>query len=444
LHDGAAVFINRIIQENVYSSFNASFVTTLLGPRRVGKSMLVQHFIQQHPDCLWVLLNLDDRLLRDQIEQQKLRELIQVAAKQIIGGDRKIWVAIDEAQKCPAIFEQIKILYDEYKDDKDVIKFILTGSGQLSLHQLSAESLAGRVCIFRVHEFVLREAMQLFNPAYQVVSSLADKILRTDFAPPAFKIDECLFWYKESLLALSELLVFGGFPEVLQSATKNSKQQYLSNYLQTYLEKDIRDLETIFDLRLYNNMMRILAEQTGSQRSEQAIAESLCCSRDTLNKYRGFLIATLLYEEIYPFIGSSLRQLVKSPKGYLLNNGLISNLTGIDDFAVLEKTALIGHRLENWLLNELKVRLSLIAERSEITYWRTRGGAEVDFVVRIGSDFVCPFEVTYAKKIQAKKIRNLMSFLAEEPKAQWGYYVYLGDFYCDIAQKIVFIPAWAM
>lgn len=438
------MFINRIIQENIYQSFASPFVTTLLGPRRVGKSTLVQHFLDNHTEYCWVKFNLDDRALRDDLEQQKLRMLIQQAAKQHIGEKQKIWVAIDEAQKCPAIFEQIKIIYDEFKD-QNVIKFILTGSGQLSLHQLSAESLAGRVHIFYLHEFSLRETIQLFNPQYTEKKSVLDKILGHEFTSGCGqKADEFLLWGKEARQVLNELLVFGGFPEVLQSESLDLKRQYLANYLQTYLEKDIRDLATISDIKLYKNIMRVIAEQTGSMRSDREIAESLQCSRDTLNKYRGFLAATLLYEEVYPFIGSSSRQLVKSPKGYLLNNGLISNLTGIDDLAVLEKAGLVGHRFENWFLNELKIRLSMQPSQSEINYWRARSGAEVDFVVRIGSGLVYPFEVTYARIPQSKKIKNLMTFMEQESQAEFGYYIYMGEFKVDLNKKIAFIPAWAV
>ena len=77
-----------------------------------------------------------------------------------IGENKKIWILIDEAQKCPSLFDQIKMLYDQFKD-KNSIKFILTGSGYLHLHQLSAETLAGRIELFYLREFGLRETLAL-------------------------------------------------------------------------------------------------------------------------------------------------------------------------------------------------------------------------------------------------------------------------------------------
>ena len=116
----------------------------------------------------------------------------------------------------------------------------------------------------------------------------------------------------------------------------------MSNYLQTYLERDIREISTISDLSLYENLMKVMAEQTGSIREDQKVVDVLRCSRNTLLKYQGYLMATWQYIEIEPYIGSTLKRLVKSPKGYLRNNGLISYFTGNKDLALLAQTGLIG------------------------------------------------------------------------------------------------------
>jgi predicted AAA+ superfamily ATPase len=189
--------------------------------------------------------------------------------------------------------------------------------------------------------------------------------------------------------------------------------------------------------------MDIIAEQTGSVRQDKTITEALGCSRDTLKKYRGFLLATLVYQEVYPYIGSVLKRVVKTPKGYLLNNGLISYLTGLEDMAILQKSGLIGHRFENWFLKELQIWLDRKSARSAIYYWRTAGGAEVDFVVQ-KKPWIFPFEVTYSNRIQDKKIKNLRRFMQEEPKACRGFYIYLGEYDYDPDAQIYFLPAWAI
>jgi predicted AAA+ superfamily ATPase len=438
------MYITRSNQRVIYQSFDSPFVSALLGPRRVGKTTLVHHYAQQHSKNKWVFLNMDDRAERARIEKNELKAVIQEKAEQQIEKNLKIWVAIDEAQKCTALFDQIKLLYDLFKD-KNAIKFILTGSGFLTLHQLSAESLAGRLDLHYLREFNLEENLSLKHPERNL-----DKESLLDVAcdnGDIKKIEEyvaaCAPLRKLTEETLNEQLIWGGFPELLRSQETSVRHRYLSNYLETYLEKDVRAISTISDLNLYQKLLEITAEQTGSLRQEKEIIEALGCSRDTLKKYRGFLSATLVYKEIYPFIQRSLKRLVKSPKGYLFNNGLISYMTGIYDGKILEKTGIIGYRFENWFLKELQIWLDRESRRTGIYYWRTSGGKEVDFVVE-KKPAVFPFEVTYSDRKQDKKIKNLSVFLQEEKNAEKGFYIYRGDFHYDKKLKICFIPAWAI
>lgn len=436
------MYSERANKSIIESSFTRSFITAILGPRRVGKTILVQQYAQKNPQNDWAFLNMDDLHLRLRVERGELRDLIQESSQKLIGGESKVWAVIDEAQKCPLVFESIKILYDQYKD-KDKIKFIITGSSVLSLHQMSAESLAGRIELYHLREFSLQESMSLKEASFPRLS-IFDHIGDEDSPKQIEKIIKTLKPFKPSLEnALSFQLQWGGFPELFNIETDDGKLTYLNNYIQTYLEKDVRAIETITNLALYRNLMEILASQTGSVREEKAIVDSIKCTRDTLKKYRGFLEATLLYRDIYPYISNPLNRLVKSPKGYLMNNGLISALTGIYQLQVLIKSGLIGHRLENWFLNELSVWLAREPLRSEIFFWRKQTGAEVDFVVEKKPN-VTPFEITFNSTIDERKVRNLVNFLKEEPKAKWGFYIYRGDFLIDAEKHICFIPAWAI
>ncbi|MFQ5730088.1 MAG: ATP-binding protein [Waddliaceae bacterium] len=429
----------RINRKPIQSSFATPFVSCILGPRRVGKSTFVIHYSKQHPERVWVFLNMDEMVQRTRVRNQELEAMIIEDARQKIGGEHKLWVVIDEAQKCPELFDQIKVLYDKYKD-RDQIKFILTGSAILSLHKLSAESLAGRIELHYLSEFTLRESCH-----------------KQDFRVPLTSIlDTIDSWTEEALHEivretspfkalleeqLEKHLLWSGLPEVLDCPTEMAKISYLNNYIQTYLEKDIRAVETITDLHLYRNLMDIIAEQTGSVREDKKIAQALGCTSDTLKKYRGYLKATLFYQDLFPYIGRTLKRIVKSPKGYLLNNGVISVLTGLNQLLVLEKSGLIGHRLENWFLNELNTWLARDPRRSNIHYWRLRSGPEVDFVVERKPN-VYPFEVTCGTIPDRKKVRNLLKFMTAEPRASWGFYVYRGPYHVDTSNRIYYLPAW--
>jgi hypothetical protein len=432
--------VPRINQAAINNSLLGPFITAILGQRRVGKTFFIKHYAEQFPDYCWVFLNMDDMQQKKRIENGQLSTLIAEHAKQNIGSGKKIWIAIDEAQKCPELFDQIKMLYDFYKD-QDKIKFILTGSALLSLHKFTAESLAGRIELHFMQEFTLREIAYFYEPTIPMDSAF--DLLHAADAPSL--LEELIYNltpFKPALeKALQQQLVWGGFPELLGLVTEESKIVYLNNYLQTYLEKDVRAITTITDLNLYRNIMDIVAEQTGSLRDDKRITDSLGCTRDTLKKYRGYLEATLFYQDIYPFINSTLKRLVKSPKTYLLSNGLISILTGLTDIILLEKTGMIGHRLESWFLNELNTWGARMPSRHTIDYWRTSSGREVDFILT-KKPYIFPFEITYQTQIDQNKVKNLKLFLQEEPKASWGYYIYRGDFKISHEDKIIFLPFW--
>jgi uncharacterized protein len=189
--------------------------------------------------------------------------------------------------------------------------------------------------------------------------------------------------------------------------------------------------------------MKICAEQTGSLRDDKKIIEALHCSRNTTHKYRNYLQSTLQYTEIFPYIYSTTKRLIKSPKGYITNNGLVSYLTGIKDLSILKTTGLLGHRFENWFLNELQTWQDTVPAHHMIYFWRTTTGIEIDFIALSGSQTI-PFEVTYSTQIPMKKVKNLLSFMQNEPKAKIGIYVYMGEFKIDETNKIIFLPAWML
>lgn len=439
------MYISRVIEPYIEFSLKSSFVTTILGPRRVGKTSLVKHLLTQLDDIKHCELNLDLMQIRDRINKLELKSLIEESCQQKIGGKYKLWVSIDEAQKCPALFEQIKIIYDGYKDT-DKIKFILTGSAHLSLHQLSAETLAGRIEQYYLQPFTLRETSRLklaeisVKSILNIINSTEAAILPEAINAEIVELAPCKPLLKTSL---QELLIWGGLPEIINEQDINAKKRYLYNYIDTYLEQDIRKIETVTDLNLYKNLMDIVAQQTGSLRDDTKLLQVLGCGRDTLKKYRGYLQATLMYIEIYPYISTVINKLVKSPKAYMLDNGIISNLTGISDLNILTTTGSIGHRFENWFLQELRAWMAQFAERNEIYFWRLASGVEIDFVVTKKPN-VYPFEVTFGIIAEHRKINNLKKFLKDNPDIAWGFYIYNGEFAVDVANKIIFIPAWCI
>ncbi len=437
-------YVIRVNEKFFFESFERPFVSALLGPRRVGKTTLVEFYMRLDPEKKWVHLNMDVSSQRAKVANEELAVMIEQEGLQRIGGPKKLWVFIDEAQKCPELFDQIKLIYDTHRGTNH-IKFILTGSAHLNLHKLTAESLAGRVELLNLREFNLREMALL---QHRELSLPYDGALDIIFNSKSFEALQENFlairpFQKVLHSSLENHLIWGGLPEAIEQPSDKTRLSYLGNYLQTYLEKDVRAIDTIGDLSLYQNLMKISAELTGSTRNDKKIAEALHCSINTLAKYRNYLLATLQYTELFPFIESSIKRLVKSPKGYLINNGLISYLTGIYDLSILKATGLIGHRFENWFLNEIQTWLDTQAERHHVYFWRTAAGAEVDFVIALGNHII-PFEITYSSHIEVKKFNNLKSFMHSASRVSLGIFCYMGPLSFDKESNILFLPAWML
>lgn len=205
-------YTTRTQENRLFQAFTSPMITGILGPRRVGKSTLIEHYCAQHPTITLVQFNMDKMLERERIQAGFLEDMILTAVQRHFVPNHRIWVTIDEAQKCPELFEQVKLLYDRYKD-QDVIKFILTGSALLELHRLSAESLAGRINLYYLSSFNLKETVHLKHNI-TLPSTCFDLIQSNEFNEEQWHAyyhsirpyTSCL---KESLNAL---LIWGGLP----------------------------------------------------------------------------------------------------------------------------------------------------------------------------------------------------------------------------------------
>ena len=199
----------RINADILIESLEHHFITAILGARRVGKSTWLQWIMAQHPERQWIVLNMDILSQRDKITASGLHNEIEKKALQKIGTGEKLWVVIDEAQKCPELFEQVKVIYDSFKDT-NTIKFVLTGSASLDLHNLSAESLAGRVELLHMREFSIKEAAMYQHS----LKSTGDSVLEAIVNEPDSVADiiEQASPYQDILQqALDFQLIFGSF-----------------------------------------------------------------------------------------------------------------------------------------------------------------------------------------------------------------------------------------
>ena len=227
-------YVQRTLENRLFEAFAGPMITGILGPRRVGKSTLLAHYLEQHPKITTVQFNMDKLAEREQIRKGLLEQMILTSIQRHLQSNQRVWIIIDEAQKCVEVFEQIKLLYDRYKE-QDAIKFILTGSALLELHRLSAESLAGRINLYYLSSFNLFESAQLtglIQPPSIFDLIQGDEINKAQWQSYFYSLTPYVHRLKE---ALDELLIWGGLPESIILTSATEKLDYLGNYLQTYL-----------------------------------------------------------------------------------------------------------------------------------------------------------------------------------------------------------------
>jgi len=437
------MFVTRLFQSKIFRAFENSFITLLLGPRRVGKSYLVAQYFKEHPQNHLVSLNLDSLELRLALESGNLESVLENRLGKKLGElSTKLWLVVDEAQKSGALFDQVKLLYDRFKDSGR-FKCILTGSGSLSLMEASAESLGGRVFSYELLPFVLEESFRLRNGEQEIARPFSELILGSD----PKKIEECVLSLqpKQNLLqdCMREQWVWGGFPEVLQSKDSEERKIYLSNYRQTYLEKDIRSLEQVGDLKKFNQLLELLAFQVGSLRQDKKVYDALGISPQTLAKYLSILEATFLYYELPPFIRTPFKRIFKANKSYLVDNGLLSYLRGIYQLDLLQGSDAIGAWFENWTIGSVKSILNSHFSDPRVYFWKTTGHVEVDLILEF-ENHVIPIEIKYSQKPDRKKTKHLKSFLREENRAKFGMIIYNGPYQYDSEERILYFPAWLL
>lgn len=347
-------------------------VVTVIGPRQSGKTTLVQAVF---PDKPYVNL-----------EALDLREMAQLDPRSFLEKypDGAI---LDEIQRVPSLLSYIQVIVDQTQKEG---LFILTGSHQLELHQAISQSLAGRTALLRLLPLDCRE--------------LSDAGIE---------------------LPLDELLLKGGYPRIYKDNLDPVKAY--RNYLQTYIERDVRQLVHIKDLSQFQRFLRVVAGRVGQILSYESLANDVGISSKTVKEWLSILEASFILILLQPYFENFGKRSIKSPKVYFTDVGVVSSLLGIETVAQMERDPLRGNLVENFVLLELmKARLNAGLE-PELYFFRDAHGHEVDIIFRSAHELV-PIDVKAAKTFHSAFVKNLDYFQALCPeRACRGGIIYSGS-----------------
>ena len=317
-------------------------VWLFLGPRQVGKGSLLRRCAE--PDRQ--IVNLDDLATRGRAHRDPA----------LFAADLRLPLLIDEIQYAPALLSAIKQLADRPTTPPGAIW--LTGSQSFEVMHGVQESLAGRVAV-----------LNLFG--------LSDEEKGTAPTTP-----------KEAF----ERIWSTSFPKLQGVSGTDAVDLYLSSYLQTYIERDVRELLGIQKRREFEIFVRMCALRTGQVLNTVEIARDAGISPNTAKEWISLLEDSFLIRLVHPHHTNRTLRMIKSPKLYFLDAGLAAWLAGWRDPETLRLSPLAGAIYEPQVFGELLRHYRHRARKVDITYWRTRDGEEIDFLVEAAGR-ICPIEV---------------------------------------------------
>ena len=364
--------IERDIARELLASAREYPVVTVFGPRQSGKTTLAQ---MTFPEKLYY--SLEDPDLRMAAETDPRGFLSNLPAGSIL----------DEIQRFPQLLSYILGIVDRVKING---MFILTGSHQPELHQSVSQTLAGRTAILNLLPFSLTELRNY----------------RVNWNP-------------------FELIVSGSFPRVHEDKLKPVR--FFNGYLQTYIERDVRALLNVKDLRPFQQFLTLLAGRIGQIINYSSLSNDVGVSATTIKNWISALKASFVVFELPPFFENIRKRVVKSPKIYFSDVGLAAYLLGIETVDQLYRDPLRGGLYENLMILEiLKVRLNK-GKRPELYFYRDSHGNEVDLLIRLARTLI-PFEIKSAATFTPDFLRGIENFASVVGgRCGPGFVLYNGD-----------------
>jgi predicted AAA+ superfamily ATPase len=318
-------YYHRLIEHNLLKFLKIFPVVGLTGPRQSGKSTLLKHQLGN----LYRYVTFDN---------QSIVDAFYADPDQFMGqySDRVIF---DEVQKVPELFNYIKIAVDN--DRQNYGKYILTGSSQFSfIHQIN-ESLAGRMGLLTLLPFQYLEI-------------------------PDYLRDQAIY--------------SGSYPELIDRDYA-FKEEWYASYLTTYLEKDVRTLGQVGDLRDFSRFINLLAANVSQTLNLTHYARDIGVSVTTIKRWLSVLEASYIIFLLPPYYKNIGKRIIKSPKLYFFDTGLVAYLTRIHSKELYENGPMAGALFENYLITEIYKRELLDSKHKELCYYRTSHGEEIDLII---------------------------------------------------------------
>lgn len=361
------MYIPRKIEAVIRRLENDYPVLTIIGPRQSGKTSLVRHL---YPEYTYINL---EEAHSYQLAQESADEFFKVYKPPVI---------IDEIQRVPELLRKIQVLSDEAGQRSK--QFIITGSQEIHIKGYIAQSLAGRTAIFQVLPLSIAE----MEDAGQFPMERDTMLLR------------------------------GCYPKLFATDIASS-YHYYQNYISTYLQKDVKQITAIQDEGLFYTFLKLLAGRVGNLMNISSLSNDLGVARATVERWLSILQASHIIRFLQPWQPGRTSKLVKTPKIYFCDTGVVSSLLDIVTADQMIRDPLRGAIFENYCVMEAIKQRNNEALPENLFFFRNRNGVEVDLLFESGRQLI-PYEIKSSGRYDRDQLRNLEKF-------RKGYQKYLSS-----------------
>lgn len=347
--------INRTIYNYVQKMIKTNPVTLITGARQVGKSTLCKLLVKEYNFNYVSLDNIRER--ESAINDPELFLKI-----------HKWPLIIDEVQYAPNLFNIIEQIVNEeyFNNDKNDGMFVLTGSEAYNLMEGVTESLAGRVSIVRMSPLSKSEIKSVEEKPFEV--NFADKYSRTKE-------------YKISREQLYNDIVRGFYPK-LYNNLEIETEDYYSNYVDTYINRDVSQIINLNDKLKFQNFMQVLASFTGEELVYDTISKAVGVSLNTIKSWISVLVSGEIIYLLEPYNETSIvKRIVKRPKVYFNDTGLAAYLARLNSPQLIENSYFNGRFVETYIINEIRKSYLNNGAKTNFYYYRDNNQNEIDLII---------------------------------------------------------------
>lgn len=345
------MYIRRHLENQILSASKTYPVVMVTGQRQVGKSTMLYHI--KGEDRNYVSL--------DDFGARRLAE----TDPSLFFETYKAPLIIDEFQRVPGLTMEIKKIVDQraLRGEKNAGMYWLTGSQRFTMMKDVAETLAGRVAIFEMASLsaaeIRGEEAEAFDPDIDRLRAKTGS--------------------QQDIHAVFSNIFRGGMPQLVVSDVE--PERYYSDYVNTYIEKDIRDFAHIGKLREFTDFIVYMAARTGKELVYNDIAKSIGISAVTAKEWVSILEQSGVIYIVRPYYNNITKRLVKTPKFYFLDTGLCAYLTRWPSAEVLENGAMDGPFFETYVVSEIVKSYFNVGKQPELYYYRDIDKKEIDLLL---------------------------------------------------------------